>query len=184
LCQVLRKPNLLLTLALLCSGVVLSITAPAVSLTPKSASNSVWKVFASDAGSFKLLMPGDPVVDQNDGVTAFRVERLQEGAVYTVSYVDFESDPATQKDGVKEAFAGTQQGIQDEGGKILSSKMIQLHGNPGQEIQARLANGMTTRLRAYIVGKRLYLVIVTVKSDRNLVKSIEGYLNSFQVLKR
>ncbi len=134
-------------------------------------------------------MPGEPVVNNSDGVTAFRVERPQEGAAYTVSYVDFESDPSSQKDGIKEAFAGTQQGIQDEGGKILSSKTIQLNGSPGQgspgqEIQARLANGTITRMRAYIVGKRLYLVIVTVKSDRYLAKSIEGYLNSFQVLTR
>jgi hypothetical protein len=129
-------------------------------------------------------MPGEAKVSKSDDVTAFRVDRPQEGVVYTVSYVDFSADPTQEKDGVKEAFAGTLQGITDEGGKVLATKAIALQTYPGQEIQAKLANGMTTRLRVYIVEKRLYLVIATVKSDRNLAKSIEGYLNSFQLIGR
>jgi hypothetical protein len=141
-------------------------------------------LFTSETGGFKVLMPGEARLSKSDDVTAFRVDRPQEAVIYTVSYVDFSSDPATEKDGVKEAFAGTIQGITDEGGKVLATKPLTIGTYPGQEIQAKLANGMTTRIRVYIVEKRLYLVIATAKNDRNLTKSIEGYLNSFQLIGR
>lgn len=147
-------------------------------------SNSIWRLFTSEAGGFKVLMPGEAKVAKADDLTSFRVDRPQEGAVYIVSYVDFDGDPALEQDGIRDAFAGTAQGIADEGGKILTTKTLALGSYPGQEIQAKLANGMTTRIRAYIVEKRFYLVIATTKSDRNLTKSIEGYLNSFQLIRR
>jgi hypothetical protein len=161
--------------------------APMSKMTPNptiKASSSIWRLFTSDTGGFKVLMPGEAEVSKNDDVTTFQVHRPQEGVVYTVSHVDFESDPTTEKDGIKETFAGTAQGITDEGGKILSTKPLTLGTHPGQELQAKLASGMTSRIRVYIVEKRLYLVIATAKSDRNLTKSIEGYLNSFQLIGR
>jgi hypothetical protein len=142
---------------------------------------SVWKVFASEAGRFSLLMPGEPIESQNDGVISYSITREKEAVTYTVSFTDFPVDPKTEQNGIQEAFNGIKDGIKEEGGKILLEKTTNLKDFPGEELRVSMPDGMVTRVRSYVVGQRLYLVMASTKNERSLMKSLEGFLNSFRV---
>jgi hypothetical protein len=153
--------------------------APAQAQSRPSA--SVWKVFKSEAGGFSLLLPGDPVENKTDGVISYNVAREQEAVTYTVSYIDFPVDPIAEKNGIQDAFSGVKDGIKEEGGRILVEKPLKLKDFPGEELRVAMPDGATTRVRSYIVGKRLFLVMASTKNERSLMKSLEGFLNSFRV---
>jgi hypothetical protein len=154
-------------------------TAPAAA-SPVTA--SVWKLFKSEAGGFSLLMPGEPIETTRDGVVTYSVNREKESVTYTISYIDFPVDPSTEKNGVRDAFTGIKDGIQEEGGKILNEKTVSLKEHTGQELRVSMPDGALTRMRSYIVGKRLYLVMASTKNERSLLKSLEGFLNSFRLI--
>jgi hypothetical protein len=153
-------------------------TAPA---TASPVTASVWKLFKSEAGGFSLLMPGEPIETARDGVVTYSVNREKESVTYTVSYIDFPVDPSAEKNGVRDAFTGIKDGIQEEGGKILNEKTVSLKEYTGQELRVSMPDGALTRVRSYIVGKRLYLVMTSTKNERSLLKSLEGFLNSFRL---
>jgi hypothetical protein len=150
---------------------------------PAIAAPSVWKVFASEDGGFSLLMPGEPTENNSDDVTSFSVTRDREAVTYTISYTDFPIDPTSEKDGISEAFKGIRDGITEEGGKILTQKPITQKDIPGQELRVQMPNGVLTRVRSYVAGKRLYLVMASTKNETSLLKSLEGFLNSFRIVK-
>jgi hypothetical protein len=156
-----------------------STTAPTTESAP--AVTSVWKTFQSEAGGFSLLMPGEPIETKRDGVVTYSVNREKESVTYSVSYIDFPVDPAAEKNGIRDAFTGIKDGIQEEGGKILVEKTVSLKEHTGQELRVAMPDGALTRVRSYIVGKRLYLVMASTKNERSLLKSLEGFLNSFRL---
>ncbi len=160
---------------------VISTVSAAQPVAAMQASPSVWKVFASEVGGFNLLMPGEPIESKSDGVISYSVTREKESVTYTVSFTDFPVDPMTEKNGVKEAFNGIKDGIREEGGKILTEKAITIQDFPGQELRVAMPNGVLTRVRSYVAGKRLYLVMASTKNERSLRKSLEGFLSSFRI---
>jgi hypothetical protein len=160
--------------------------APALLLTPQAAmaapAASVWKFFSSESGGFKVLMPGEPKSGQSQNVQFVTVDRPKEAVVYTVSYVDFPVSPKDQPGGVKEAFSGVKAGIVEANAEVTAEQDVELKGYPGQEMRVVQASGLVTRFRSYVVDKRMYIVMAQTKNEKNLAKSIEGFLNSFQLL--
>ncbi len=143
---------------------------------------SIWKVFKSDVGGFSLLMPGQPLESQSDGVISYSVTRAKESVTYTVSYIDFPTNPTKEANGVTEAFMGIKDGIVEEGGKIQQEQTIALKGSfPGKELRVAMPDGSLTRVRSYIVGKRLYLVMASTNNEKALKQSLQGFLDSFRV---
>jgi hypothetical protein len=160
---------------------VIGLVGSAQPVVAVQASPSVWKVFASEVGGFNLLMPGEPIESKSEGVISYSVTREKESVTYTVSFTDFPVDPMAEKNGIKEAFNGIKDGIREEGGKILTEKAITIQDFPGQELRVAMPNGVLTRVRSYVAGKRLYLVMASTKNERSLKKSLEGFLSSFRI---
>jgi hypothetical protein len=172
--------KLLTAIALLAAptGILLS-AAPAQS---QQATGSIWKVFNAEAGGFSLLMPGEPTASQSDGVTSYSVTRAKESVTYTVSHIDFPVNPTKEPNGLAEAFTGIKEGIVEEGGKVQQEQPIVLKGGfPGKELRVVMPDGALTRVRSYIVGKRLYLVMVSTNNEKALKQSLQGFLDSFRV---
>jgi hypothetical protein len=164
------------------------VAAPSLTLefaAPKpvlsQAAPSIWKVFNSEAGGFSLLMPGEPIETKSDGVTSYSVTRAKESVTYTVSYIDFPVSPNKEQNGLTEAFTGIKDGITEEGGKIQQEQTIALKEFPGKELRVAMPDGALTRVRSYIVGKRLYLVMVSTNNEKALKQSLQGFLDSFRV---
>jgi hypothetical protein len=174
------KPTLLLAVLIGLGGGLsgLRLTAPAA----MAAEASVWKLFSSETGGFRVLMPGEPQGGQSQNVQYVTVERPRESITYTVSYVDFPVNPKDQPEGVKQAFSGVKAGIVEANAEVTAERDLELRGYPGQDMRVVQPNGLVTRFRAYVVDKRMYIVMAQTKNEKNLGKSIEGFLNSFQLL--
>ncbi|MBE9033122.1 hypothetical protein IQ266_25625 [filamentous cyanobacterium LEGE 11480] len=170
-----------------CLSVAILLGAPSVTLLDaapaltQKPTKSIWKVFKSDAGGFSLLMPGQPIESQSDGVTSYSVTRAKEAVTYTVSFIDFPVNPTQEKNGITEAFTGIKDGIVEEGGKISQEQTVAIKGFPGKELRVSMPDGALTRVRSYIVGKRLYLVMASTNNEKNLKRSLQGFLDSFRV---
>ncbi len=155
---------------------------PAAPAQAQAATGSIWKVFNAEAGGFSLLMPGEPIESQSDGVTSYSVTRAKESVTYTVSYIDFPVNPTKEPNGLAEAFTGIKDGIIEEGGKVQKEEAIVLKGGfPGKELRVAMPDGALTRVRSYIVGKRLYLVMASTNNEKALKQSLQGFLDSFRV---
>ena len=151
---------------------------------------SIWKPFSSQEGRFKVLLPGTPTQEKKNTktkygtfpTTIFSVVREEE-AGYLVSYLDFPQNinlTARNRDQYLSAIAtGFAQGA---GGRLVSQQNIRLGNLSGKEVRLQFEQGVIGKGRLFLANKRLYTVIVITDKEKNLTKSIQGYLNSFQLL--
>ena len=152
-------------------------------LPPKvEPAKSLWQRFTTLRGNFSVLLPGEPQTTvRSGGVSGFEVNRPQEAAIYGVSYMDFPANPKERQGGIEEIFLGTQVGFEENQHILVDSHPISLQGNPGREMKFTRSDGLTTHCRVYIVDQRIYLVMARTTREKDLTKSIEGFLNSFQI---
>lgn len=179
--QVLRPLIRLIAIAALFGLPSISLLLHSAPALAEKTTKSIWSVFRSEDGGFSLLMPGQPITSSSDGVTSYSITRAKESVTYTVSYTDFPINPAKEANGIQNALAGVKTGIVEEGGKIQQQQTINLKGFPGEELRVVMPDGALTRLRSYIVGKRLYLIMASTDNERNLKRSLQGFLDSFRV---
>ena len=113
----------------------------------------------------------------------FLAEQGQES--WAVVYADYPeevvqaSDPDAMLDG---AVAGAASNV---GGEVVSKAEIALDGSPGRECTISLVqNGqdMVLRARIFLVGNRLYQIMVIVPKGEENSQEIDSFLQSFQLL--
>lgn len=164
---------------------------------PETEVKSIWSVFSSTEGSFRILMPGKPTetsekIKTKTGeieVKMFSVEREEEGSKYTVAYIDYPReyiDMLTQKNLVEKAInTGKDTALKKANGTIISEEKITLAGYPGKEFNYTKPGDKITKHRIFLVGNRLYQLSaeVTQKKQQYLNKSISGFCDSFKLLK-
>ncbi len=159
---------------------------------PTQAAQSIWKQFSSSKGNFKVLMPGKTsqlkrIVNTDAGkitVYGFRAIRPNE-AVYGVTYSDVPSKIIKTPKDVNDLFNGTIQGFAESvQGSVVSQRNIKLGTYPGREIKVQIFGGATAKSRMYLVKQRLYQTLAVTKKEESLSKSINGFLNSFQVINK
>lgn len=157
---------------------------------PLKIARSIWNPFSSNQGLFTVLMPGKPTqantkVNTSLGtipVNMVYVNRNQE-AIYLVAYSDLPPNVSIKNSRemnqiLTEIVSGFSEGAR---AKLLSQRTIKLKNSPGKEIRVQLDKGLMARARLYLVNKRLYQVVVATNKEKDLAKSIQGFLNSFQV---
>jgi hypothetical protein len=142
---------------------------------------SVWQKFTTIRGNFSVLLPGTPQATTKAGVSGFEVSRPQDAVIYGISYMDFPADPKGRPGGIEEVFVGAQAGFEENHHVLVTSTPIQLQGKPGRAMKFTRSDGLTTHCRVYIIDQRLYLVMARTIREKDLAKSIEGFLNSFQI---
>jgi hypothetical protein len=162
----------------------------AVPVAPSTLAQSIWKRFSSSDGRFAVLFPGEPTVVKQalpyaDGQTteihAFYVERPTEDTTYAVAYNDFPFGGEVSPELLKQAFDNGRDRMVGEA-KLLSEQTISLGQFGGREFKFIRNDGKLTRARMYYVGGRLYQIVVETGREKHLTKSIEGFLNSFQLV--
>jgi hypothetical protein len=191
-----RFINFFLTLVVLGGGY--TITQAVSANQPVKVAKSVWKLFSPPDGGFRILMPGKPretkqTVNTKSGnikLNMFTVKRQQEEVTYTVGYVDYSSEYIellNRKNLVQKALdSGRNNVVKKSKGSLISERKIRLGSYFGREISYSKPGGNIVRQRIYLVEKRLYQVTVetTKKREKFLTKSMEGFLNSFNVSSR
>lgn len=148
------------------SGAPRAPTPPAVEHNPQT-----WKEYSSQRGRFTITFPGVPTDDDNSsGNFASRRFMVKTSAVYSVYYSDLPSDfphdlekeVALRKqflDGARDIVVAKAKG------RVLSETDISLAGHPGRMMKMALPDGTVTRTKTYVVGKRIYQVVVVTPGE-------------------
>ncbi|MBD2196138.1 MULTISPECIES: hypothetical protein [Calothrix] len=191
----------LLAATLVCGG---SLLVEAVQPKPKVTSTPAktkvnqpvqpkWKLFTGPDGRFSVLMPGTPKRNTQTqktymgeiNVELFIAQPQKQEVAYVVAYNDFPysygqmANPQTVLNNARDIALKTTKS------NLISQRDIQsTNGHPGKEIEYVDAGGKFTKNRMYFAQGRLYQVMaVTTKKQRpSLVKTINGYLNSFNLV--
>lgn len=154
-----------------------------------------WKVFTPPDKSFAVLMPGRPTQKTQIQKTymgeiplqIFMAEPPQQEVSYIVTYNGFPYDYA-KLTSPQQIFNKAQEGalLTTKSTLINQRNLRSSNGHPGREIEYVNPGGNIFKTRMYFAEGRLYqaTAIVSKKQQAMLAKTINGFLNSFQVVVR
>lgn len=155
-----------------------------------------WHPFEPVNGNFVVLMPGVPEMKEkivNSAVGEIKLimymyqppSGTDDNVAYAVSYMDYPADKITSdsttliKDFFDNARDGSIKAIQ---GKLLTEEIIKYKNFPGREQRVDFRNGMAIiKYRHYLVNNRVYTLQVITPTDNNFNKSINKFLDSFNL---
>jgi len=148
-----------------------------------------WYQLTSYRGGFSVMMPGPPeiVIDQlpresgGMNVYLYRYEDPDKRQLYIVSFFDYPREHIP--DGDDEYFnALIAQSVQHFNGLLLKEEKISSPQINGREIHLRAEDEQILRIRFYLVGRRLYQVILGAKDLKAFSAQNEAYFHSFRLL--
>lgn len=141
--------------------------------------------FVSEEGGFSVSMPGTPTEETNTSSSAagdidMHMFSLRSGGnAYLVGYSDYPPDllegiePDDLLDFARDGAVS--------GGTLVSEAPITLNGHPGRDLTVETSEeGMKIYIRMYLVGNRLYQVIVSTR-DGDLTEDMSDFLDSFKL---
>ncbi len=192
-------PTLLLLSALGFPALGLAQTSPPPPPPPsKEYFPKAWKPFQDKEGRFSIKFPEPPTESvQNRETSRGKIETHSLGfkggiVILTLLYTDFPVLPTEQKEqtALLERFRDNLlKTFQSSNPKIIRQSEISLAGNPGSYCHFELDNRQVTRIRVYLVGKRVYqLIVQTRKGSPNEMEGADdfekiatGFFESFQL---
>jgi hypothetical protein len=154
---------------------------------------SKWRLFTAPDNRFTVLMPGNPKrVTQNQktfmgeiNLEMFVGKPANQEVAYVVAFNDF-PDSYGQLANTQELLNNARDmALKTTQSNLISQRDIRSsNGHPGKEIEYVNGVGKITRNRLFFAEGRLYqvMVITTREQQKFLTKSIQGYLNSFNVV--
>jgi hypothetical protein len=164
---------------------ILLLTIGSRQAKPMSA-QSDWIVFSPKGGGFSIMLPGEPKRREfphgtSKGQTLSPLYELtHEDFKYVVSYMNYPiSVEGAERD--KLLSMGAEAGITSAGGEVVSNTPISLDGYPGREVKGEM-KGFSYRSRVYLVGQRLYLLIVWLPSNKTDSENAAKFFNSFKLV--
>jgi len=139
-------------------------TAPA-ELDPAS-----WKEYKPESGHFTILFPGTPQeetqkLNVGQSEIIIRTLKLHELAIYSVMYSDYPvavANPEAAR-GILDFTA--KEGVEMYKAEPLDRQEITLEGHPGRYLKQRLPDGLVMRLKFYLVGQKLYQLMITTPQE-------------------
>lgn len=152
-----------------------------------------WVSIAPDNAGFEIEFPAMPTAAElhDEGQPAiiggwrFSLDQGKRKPYYRAEYLDYKGDiiellrkasgDATQK--LVEA-AGKRLGVEVDG-RTKSEEPLSLGENPGIDMTFELAGNGVARARVYLVGSRLYRLVVTQRDATPPGSDVERFFNSF-----
>jgi hypothetical protein len=154
---------------------------------PAQIARSGWQVFSPSAGGFSVSMPGEPTERLvQEFLHMFSIEH--NGRIYAVGYVDLDQETlaVALQDNPDRFWNGVRRGLLQEGeADLIGDRPISLNGYTGREIEYEDANGLTGKVRVYVVNQRIYQVMSVEAADSSNIENseeAEAFLESFQLL--
>ena len=183
--------SLIATTLIFTSFAGLEVHSPQAALSKTA--KSQWQVFTAPDGTFKVLMPGKPEkMNQTQrtfmgkiNLQIFLAKPEKQQVAYVVAYNDFPNNYGKMANPQELLDNAQKMALKTTQSKLVSQRNIRgYNGHPGKEIEYIDSVGKVTRNRMFFAHGRLYqaMVITTRKQEKYLKKSIQGYLNSFQVV--
>jgi hypothetical protein len=148
---------------------------------PLHAWAQTWLTYESEAGHFRVDMPGKPEVSQptsKNGNTQTAAMVLTTSAAYLVTFADAPAGshgvlpPAELIEKIRDAQA--------QGHKLLRDKQIAIAGNPGREYVIARTDKQVQVVRTTIVSKRLYQVLYAAEGQTEPTSpDVQRFFDSF-----
>jgi hypothetical protein len=166
---------------LLSCGLVLALALPAVAEENKD--------YTSKAGKFSAAFPGKPKEQEVTaaGATGQSVTLEAKGGAYTVTYVDLPdaaADALKTPEAIELVLGATRDAaVTQMKGKVIDDDKIKLDGNVGRDFKVELPEKKMMRNRMFIVGKRLYQVMVVGSKEFVEADASEKFLKTFKLTK-
>lgn len=141
-------------------------------------------VFTSAEGRFSVRMPGAPeyrlvTVDSADPMPLHKWTVQRGTTTFMVAYADI---PVEGRE-ASEILAGARESVLSKPErKLLSERSVSLGGSPGIEVEIGAPDSFRMKIRVFLVGARLYQIIVAIRSRDRFRASEMDFLESFQVL--
>jgi hypothetical protein len=163
-----------------------------------AAPSAEWKEFSSQEGRFSVLFPSAP--KQTTQTMTTKVGNLDarlytlsstketpfEAQFFAVAYIDYPKD-ALAKYRTDALLDGAREGaVTFVKGKQLAETRVTQNGVEGREIKITAPNKRKTSLvvvRLFLVGERLYQVLVVIDESRAESGEIAKFLDSFKLEK-
>jgi hypothetical protein len=141
-------------------------------------------VFTSEEGRFSVRMPGAPeyrmvTVDSADPMPLHKWTVQRGTTTFMVAYADI---PVEGRE-ASEILAGARESVLSKPErKLLSERSVSLGGSPGTELEIGGPNGISMRMRIFLVGARLYQILVAGRDQDGFQADETDFLASFKVL--
>lgn len=147
----------------------------------------IWSEYRPEGGRYRVLMPGTPQLsDQDIALPDGRKVKMYQAAIetsnaaYLGTHVDYPADlvskasPDTLLDNVRNGSS--------RGHTLRSEQRLTIAGNPGREYVIARANGVVLVTRSFLVGNRLYQIIVAGRPGVEQAPETRRFLDSFALL--
>jgi hypothetical protein len=172
-----------------CCKAVVSIAVAASLLT--ACSKPAWQEVAVPEAGFRISMRGNPVVEKHDldlpigRVTGHWYSTELKGSVFGVGYADYPKEvvsnapPQKMLSIVRESWIKRIQGKQQGDGQ-----QFKLEGHPGMEFVATgkfQGRDAYLRGRLYLVGTRLFQIVVFGDKQNLPLSDINQFMDSFKL---
>jgi hypothetical protein len=154
--------------AAIAGGLVVLCIAGLLGYRARTAASGGWNKFSAPDGSFTILAPGEPELDDHEAVsesgkpatTLHFVTVHGPTSTFFCNYWDLSYTPADETD-AQMAMAGSRDGlIQIFGGKLLSSQASTSDGRYAQSFKSTTTDDGIMERRFFIIGRRLYMLAV------------------------
>ncbi len=147
-----------------------------------------WTEFESTQGGFAVLLPGTPTEHNRTAKTASgsidaHMFLVDHGDVaYMVAYSDY-PDTMLEERTPKLILDGARDGaVAHAKGKLLSESIVSINEHQGREVHIERVGGkVTITARIFLVGRRLYQVMVLMPKDKASSKDVKKFLDSFRI---
>jgi len=139
--------------------------------------NSGWVRHADEEKGYAVWFPGEPETADGEAVNFLSPSS---GAHYTVMFSEFEEDeilggPDPLLDGMVESMSDASE----------STRKLDLHGHPGRELKLVYPGediAVKSTHRIYLVGTKMYQVIIAAPESAEIEQESKRFLNSFELL--
>ena len=142
-----------------------------------------WPPYQSTDGTFAAAFPGAPKVETQ--ATGYTVTSTDQGFTYAVAVTTLPGGNASDVN-VDQKLDELQQALIPPGGKVIASADITTGNHRGRELRIVTTQGVPIspliNARLYVVGQRIYQVVVHDSSSASLSPNSDVFLNSFQLL--
>ncbi len=164
-----------------CLGLVLALVgAP-------GAQAQTWSEFRPEGGRYLVLMPGAPqtgaqpvALPDGRSVQMYQGSIETPNAAYVATFVDYPADVISRAPPDKHldnARDGT-----TKGHTMRNEKRLTIAQNPGREYVVVRGDGLVMVVRSFIVGNRLYQLIVVGRPGVDQHPDTAKFLESFRLL--
>lgn len=144
-----------------------------------------WTKVTSKDGGFSVLMPKQPTKSSQEVNTKAGPTTLH---MYMVEYpsmayaVMYNSVPGTIADPEESLDRARDGAVKSFGGVLVTDRKITLEGNPGREVRVKGGKDMMITFRHYVVGNKLYQLMVSYPEGYDASDQVKKFMNSFELI--